>query len=196
MLSRSLNQVHPWGNWKTIKGYVVLSLLCWELITVTPHSATQLWFKDSPVGVDIVQTWIGLGPIILLYRGETVIYLNRTVHSQAPNNNQGSISHLPSRWWFLNRWWGQLCAFTVTSDPYSRLTINTKAQCQQSIITPPSCESANFLLLPSVSVLHVGACIPTNTCTCSPVDCFRCTAFIVRFCYLTLHLSLWWGRDE
>jgi hypothetical protein len=132
MLSRSLNQVHPWGNWKTIKGYVALSLSGWELMTGSPPPQPHNYdLKTASVGVAIVQTWIGLGPIVrcieVKLTSSSVIYLNRTLHNQAANNNQVSTPHPPSLRWFSKQVMGELCASVVTSDPSSSLTVNTKA---------------------------------------------------------------------
>lgn len=50
---------------------------------------------------------------------------------------------------------GELGAPKVNSGPYSQFTINTETQCQQGVITPFSCENANFLLFISASFFYM-----------------------------------------
>lgn len=68
MLSRSLNRVHPWGNWRTIKGYVVLDVGSpWPHHCPQPHAVT---YRQTVVVV-MVKALIGSGPTIAIYINET-----------------------------------------------------------------------------------------------------------------------------
>jgi hypothetical protein len=120
MLSRSLNQVHPWGNWKTIKGYVVLSLVCWELmILLYPQPHTGI--SHSLVVDDVVQTLFGSVPITVFYLSETKwqVYLSRsTAPSQAPNNDQENFSCPPFSCAGVLLRWSPNKFFSVVTDDY------------------------------------------------------------------------------
>lgn len=91
---------------------------------------------------------------------------------------------------FLNRLMGQLCASAVTGKPYGRLTINRKAGCQQSVVTPPSRPAGRVLTSSfsrrSVSYLWESLCPNKH----------RHILSTGLFPYLMLHVSLWWGSNK